>query len=377
MVDIKTIVIDNGSGTCKVGLAGEVNPNIILPTLIGKPRFSGSMMGSEQKDYYTGNDAIRMKGIVTLTQPIKHGTIHNWEDMERIWHHIFYNELNIMPQESRVLLTEPVLNTARDRERMAQVMFETFNVDGIYLASQPVLSLLASNKNTGLVVESGYSTTQIVPVYQGCTLHQAAQKYDDLSGYKITLRLQKLLNDLGLYCTTTSEIEIVRDIKEKICYVAKDFNQELNTCPSSSYELPDTSLITIGNEQITCPEALFDTSLLGLEYGGLQDCVISTINRCEEEEVRNEMYCNIILGGGNTMFPGIGERLAKEISNKAPVGKNVKVEAHENRRYSAWIGGSIFASLSSFENLYFKKYDYEEYGPSGVNVSIILNNQEK
>jgi actin len=373
MVDTPTLVIDNGSGTCKAGLAEEVSPQIILPTLVGKPRFGGIMNSTEQKDYFIGNDAIMMKGIINFSQPIKHGIIQNWEYMEKIWYHIFYNVLNVIPQEHCVLLTESAFNTTRDREKMAQVMFETFNVDGMYLASQPVLSLLASNKKRGLVVESGYGTTQIVPVYQGSALHQAAQKYDDLSGYKLTLRFQKLLNDLGIYCTTTSEIEIVRDIKEKICYVAKDFSQELNSCPPSSYELPDTSFITFGNERITCPEALFNTSLFGSGDGGVQDCVISTINRCQEEEVKNEMYGNIVLGGGNTMFPGMAERLAKEVSNQGPMGKNVKVEANENRRYSAWIGGSIFASLSSFKDLYFRKYDYEEYGPSGVNVSINLN----
>nr|KAF6414879.1 actin beta like 2 [Molossus molossus] len=297
--EIAALVIDNGSGMCKAGFAGDDAPRAVFPSIVGRPRHQGVMVGMGQKDSYVGDEAQSKRGILTLKYPIEHGIVTNWDDMEKIWHHTFYNELRVAPEEHPVLLTEAPLNPKANREKMTQIL-----------------------------TERGYSFT------------------------------------------TTAEREIVRDIKEKLCYVALDFEQEMATAASSSsleksYELPDGQVITIGNERFRCPEALFQPSFLGMESCGIHETTFNSIMKCDVD-IRKDLYANTVLSGGTTMYPGIADRMQKEITALAPSTMKIKIIAPPERKYSVWIGGSILASLSTFQQMWISKQEYDESGPSIV-----------
>jgi actin-related protein len=363
------VIIDNGSGTMRAGFAGDAAPQATFPSVVGRPRHKGVMVGRKEESY-VGDEALSKRGILTLKYPIQCGITCNWDDMEKIWHHAFYSELRVAPEEHPVLMTEAPLNPKANRERMTRIIFETFSAPAFYVALRAVLSLCASGRTTGIVLQSGASSTHAVPIYEGHALPHAIRRLDrggcDLDDYMSSdsYGIRKILNECG-YCGWREISQIVRDIKEKLGYVAIDCEAEAAKSADSSelakiYELPDGQVITLGNERFLGPEAMFQPWVFGRESDfGVHDITLHSIEQCDID-IRKDLFGNIVLSGGNTLFPGFADRVEKELAALAPAAVKVKVIAPPERKHSAWIGGSTIASFLTSHHMSITKEEYYE-----------------
>jgi actin-related protein len=365
------IVIDNGSGFIKAGFSGEEAPRSVFPSVVGRTKVQGIMIGSEKKDIFIGQEAEEKRSVLNIKHPIEHGIITNWDDMEKLWHHTFYNELKVSPEDHNVLLTEAPTNPKTNREKVTQLMFENFNVPGMYIAIQAVMSLYSAGKTTGVVLDSGDGVTHFVPIYEGYAFPHAILKMN-LAGRDLTEYFSKLLTERSILLHSTTEKDILRDIKEKLCYVSLDYENELresqkSTSVEAQYEMPDGEVITIGSERFRCPEVLFKPQLIGKEFVGIHDQIYNCIIK-SDNDIRKDLYSNIILSGGNTMFPNLPDRLTKEVQKLAPTATSskVKVIAMPERKYSVWIGSSILSALTNFQCMWITKSEYDDCGPQIV-----------
>jgi actin-related protein len=375
MEDQTALVIDNGSGMVKAGFSGEDGPRCVFPSIVGRPKNAGVIVGIDAKDVYIGDEANAKRGVLKLEYPIEHGIVKDWDDMEKIWQHTFYNELRAAPDEHPVCLTEAPLNPKVNREKMTQIMFETFNVPALYVGIQAVLSLYSAGRTTGIVCDSGDGVTHTVPIYEGFSIPHAISRIQ-LAGRDMTAFMAKLLTERGHNFTSSAEYEIVRDLKEKLATVAIDYEVALKEAQDSTkwekeYELPDGRVITVGSERFRCPEYLFKPlEMNGREMDSIQELTYKSIQECDVD-VRRDLYQNIILSGGTTMFEGLPERLLKEIENRAPKSIQVKVVAQPDRKYAVWRGGSTLTSLSTFASMWITKDDYDEHGAGIVHRKCI------
>jgi len=240
--------------------------------------------------------------------------------MEKVWHHTLYNELRVSPEEHPIMMTECNSNPRENREKLTQIMFEVFSVPQLYLSMQAVCALYASGRSTGVVLDSGDGVTHTVPIYEGFAIPHAIQKIN-LAGADLTNYLQNLLKEKNLNFTTAAECDIVKDIKETMCYVVGDFDaamKEAGSC-DKNYELPDGKKILIGNERFRCAEALFRPEFIksDIEGGVHKQCYDSIMKSHNETSVRRDFFSNIILSGGSTLFEGMSERMQTEMSKLA------------------------------------------------------------
>jgi actin-related protein 2 len=313
------VVNDNGSGFVKCGFAGSNFPEFIFPSLVGRPmvRSTNKIGNIEIKDLMIGDEASQLRQMLELSYPMENGMVKNWDEMQNIWDYTFgETKLNINPKNCKIILTEPPMNPSRNREKLIQVMFEKYNFAGIHVAIQAVLTLHAQGLVTGIVLDAGDGVTHICPVYEGFSLPHLTARLD-IAGRNITQHLIKLLLLRGYAFNQSADFETIRILKEKMCYVAYDVEEEQRlaletTTLVENYTLPDGRVIKVAAEKFEAPEVLFQPHLIDSESPGIAELIFNTIQSADMD-VRPVFYKHIVLSGGTSMYPGFSSRLEREI----------------------------------------------------------------
>ncbi|XP_013774361.1 actin-related protein 2 isoform X2 [Limulus polyphemus] len=379
----KVIVCDNGTGFVKCGYAGSNFPAFTFPSLVGRPilRAANKIGDIEVKDLMVGDEASKLRSMLEVEYPMENGIVRNWDDMCHVWDYTFGpQKMNLNPRECKVLLTEPPMNPVKNREKMIEVMFEKYQFAGTYVAIQAVLTLYAQGLLTGVVVDSGDGVTHICPVYEGFALPHLTRRLD-IAGRDITRYLIKLLLLRGYAFNHTADFETVRMIKEKLCYIGYNIEQEQKlaletTFLVESYTLPDGRVIKMGGERFEAPEALFQPHLVNIEGQGIAELVFNTI-QAADIDIRPDLYKHIVLSGGSTMYPGLPSRLEREIKQlylervlKGDTEKlskfKIRIEDPPRRKDMVFIGGAVLADVMKDKDTFWMSR--EEYQEKGLKV---------
>lgn len=345
------VIIDLHSETFKAGFAMEDAPR----TLIHVDRLLG------RKAFNIGSEAQALRNILATDSPEQNGVVSNWNDMETLLRHTFRNELRISPEEHPVLMTQSPLGLRKQKEKTTEIMFESFKSPAIYLATHSALALYASGRMTGLVLESGEKASQIVPIVNGEVLHYAIERLSfcdaDLTAY-----LKRLLMVRSSSYSTIGN-EIIRDIKEKLCFLSMDCMQKVTVAASEekSYRAPDGRVVKLGYERFACPEALFHPAAMGATGSGIHISIANALLKCGIGN-RRDLLANIVLIGGNSKLPNICERLHKEVAELLPPAK-IAVTVPPTEADLIWTGASLVATLPSFQPMWISKEEYEDAGP--------------
>ncbi|EFC43396.1 hypothetical protein NAEGRDRAFT_49873 [Naegleria gruberi] len=358
----RAICMDIGFGNIRAGFVCRDAPRAVFPPYIGRPKIKGMIIPG-MKNVFVGDEAVIKKAILKLSKPMDRDVITNWDDMEILFEHVFFNELRVEPENQGIILGEGCFNPKQNRRKLAEMLFEKFKVPLMNSCPNALLVLISSGRSSGVVLDCGEGTSSSVPIYEGCIIRNGVRRMD-LAGNELTDHMDKLLKDSG---NTFRDRSLVTDIKEKTCRVALDFERELNEeCSGKNYELPDGNNLCIRSECIKCPEIMFQPSMIGMDLDGVHKMVIDSINSNTDAKMKNKFFENIILSGGSTMFDGFSERILKEL-NQLAFDNKVKVVAPPERKYSAWIGANILGSLSTFESTWIRSEEYAEYGSGIIN----------
>lgn len=346
-MDSDVVVIDVGGYETKAGLAGLPEPTAVYRSIIGKPKpiQDGPFPADLEKclrngGWVMGPTAFEHKNLLIGKNPIAQRKVLDWDEVEKVWQHAIERELNLKPAEHPVLLTDSPTGTARDREQMVTRLFEKFSTPSAFIHTQPALALLATNRSSGIVIDSGEEMTHVVPIYQGFILPHT--KVSNIGGKHVMLELVRLA---GLQSYPR---DFVTMMKEHCTHVELNAQQPVNA--EGHYTLPDDSEVTIGHEAYNSTEILFRPSAINKSFNSM---LKEVLNLCDGS-FREILQSNVILSGGNTMFHGLAERLEQDCG--------VKVYADEHRKHFAWIGGSVFSCLDTSKKLFITKAEYEEHG---------------
>ncbi|RVD84876.1 uncharacterized protein DFL_003213 [Arthrobotrys flagrans] len=425
------VVMDNGTGYSKLGFAGNDAPSWVFPTAIAtkaaagggsgggrpavaqKPSFLtggagptghlSSKRGTEDLDFFIGDEALNAaKGPgYGIDYPIRHGQIENWDHMERFWQSSIFKYLRVEPEDHYFLLTEPPLNPPESRESTAEIMFESFNCAGLYIAVQAVLALAASwtsskvqdRSLTGTVIDSGDGVTHVIPVAEGYVIGSSIRSIP-IAGRDITYFVQSLLRDRG---EPDSSLKTAESIKEEFCYVCPDIVKEFSKYDREPDKFQKYVVdqgagrkvtVDVGYERFLAPEIFFNPEINSSDFLTPLPEVVDGVIQSSPIDVRKGLYKNIVLSGGSTLYKDFGRRLQRDIRHLVDArirlseqkagtsvrssGLEVSVITHKRQRYGPWFGGSLLGQTPEFRSYCHTKQEYDEIGPSIVRRFALL-----
>jgi actin len=358
-----SVIVDAGSGVVKAGFSGEDGPRSVFSSIVGSPKMPGLLVGMEQRERYVGEEAVSKLEIMNFISPIKKGEIVDWDKYETLMHYLFYSELKVVPEEVSILITESPSIPKENRAKLAEILFETFNVERIHIANTAMLGLYSYGKTSGLVLDSGFGLTSCVPVYEGYPLPHASLKIN-FGGENLSEALLSLISHnlpksyKGLKGRLLSD-----DIKEKLGYIALNSEEEEkhyleNLGKEVEYQLPDGKTVKLGPELFKHAELLFRPQ--NEEQTSLAQLILDSLGKCDQEII-SDIQENICLTGGSTLLKGFPDRLKNELLQSLNSNSFNLVYSQE-RQFSNWIGGSIISSLNNFNFMWVSKQEYDEIG---------------
>lgn len=360
------IIIDLGTGTTRIGFSGEDAPRLRYPTVIGQ--------GKEGVECF--DKAYKQRGSIPISNVMDSGIVQDWNGMEALMLHIS-DMLNLTKEpKAPILISEGALVPKEQRERLVQILFDTVKVHALYFSPAPVLSLYSSGRTTGMAIEMGHGTCHTVPVYEGFGLFHSILQLD-FGGVDLTNAVGELISRQNVNLPPHFQHDVAQFLKEKHCECQPSKSaftmavSESNRGDVVAHTLPDGSIIRFGPERYRPVEALFDPTLLGKESLGIHTLAADSIKKCDED-IAPLMYGNIVLAGGTSLFKGLQERLSREIQDMKAQEK-VRVSGATERRDATWVGGSILASLPTFQDMWVTRAEYDE-SPDEVKKCIAHKN---
>lgn len=254
------------------------------------------------------------------------------------------------------------MNPRQNRDKVAEIFFETFRAPALFFAPPAVLSLYASGRTTGVVLDVGEGVTHAVPVYEGFALPHSVTR-SDVAGRDVTRQMQLLLRRSGLSFTTTAEVDLVKRMKEEACYLTRTpvMDESTEKDAKTQYTLPDGQAVNLSTERYQAPHVLFDPSLFGSEEAGVADVLVNSIMK-SDIDLRSTLFSQVVLAGGSTLFPGFGDRMLHEVRSRSPSHTKIRISAPPDRINSTFVGGSILASLATFKSMWVSRAEFEEHG---------------
>jgi len=387
--------VDNGAGSIKFGFAGDSEPRKVMPAAI--------VTGSQKKKH-VGDEISSCKNFANLhyQQPCDRGYVVDWTALQALWERGVGKQcLHVNCSDTMLVVTEPPCCPAAIQKSMDQFVFEAMGFTGYYTTRAARLASFAVPELSpvSLVLDCGFSFAHATPVFDGFDLNYATKRVN-VGGKLLTNQLKEVVSYRMM--NMMNETFVVNQLKETLGYVALDFDEELSKAKqrksviTREYVLPDYQSIMVGyvkeqddstvappnkkaklvqgdddedgpaslrlnNERFTIPEMLFHPSDIGLDQGGIAEACVQAIGACPAD-LQPLLWSNIVLVGGSVQFPGLQERLERELRARAPGECDVSITKPDKPITTTWRGGAIFAEAADLPQWMVTKEEYDEFG---------------